>query len=204
VSFTSSFIAVDGTREQFREAFPIVWPHVQVEEVSAELPTWDAAYAWSEPRCGYLKGAHPSEVHLFVADGPRAIKLDFSTCTFDEEEMLARLSERFTTAMAFATQGTSGFAGFRLFERGTLRREIIGCGRQVTTNGEPIPAEQGLDVQQRFYLNEIRHLQRALGLSFEFSPDNLGPFVALRVINTIAAALVQPARAPKRPWWKFW
>jgi hypothetical protein len=204
MSFFSSFVAVRGSRDEFREAFPTVWPRYRVEEVSGELNTWDEMLAWGEGRDEHLGGPAGSEVHAFTRDGDWAVKFDFSSYPFDEAEQLARPGERFGTAAAFATQGTAGFAGFRLFEGGTLRREIVGCDGKVETKGEPIPAERGIDIHPKFYLDQIWALQRALGLSFDFWDGAPGPFVAVRVVDTTAPPAPPRIAARKRPWWRFW
>src|SRR5262249_11869968 len=152
-----------------RDEFLRIWTQFRLEETSGELATFDDLYAWATPRTGHLQGKHPSDVKAFAQDGSRAVLLDLSMLLFDDEDQLAALSQRFGEALAFVTQGTSGFAGFRLFERGKLRREILGEDGNVTTVGPAIAAEQGMDVRRGFYLNEVYALQRALGFSFDFT-----------------------------------
>ncbi len=203
MSFFSSFVIVRGSRDDFREAFPAVWTRYRPDEVSGELKTWEEMRAWAEPRDENLEGEAYSEVHAFAQDGAWAVMFDFSAHPLGEDEQLARLSERFGTAAAFATQGTSGFAGFQLFEGGTLRREILSNDGKVETAGDPLPAERGIDAGRKFYLDEIRALQRALGLSFGSWDEARGPFVAVRALDTTDGP-DPTAGIKRRPWWKFW
>jgi hypothetical protein len=201
VSFSSCFVAVTGSRDQFRQGFLDIWNRFRLEETSSELPTWNDMYAWSEPRSGYLKGKHPSDVFAFAQDGPWAVVIDLSLCLIDDTDQLALLSQQFGTVVAFATQGTSGYAGFRMFEGGNLRREIIGVDGQVSTTGAPVAAEQGIEVSRRFYLKEICALQSALGFSFDYPNRVPAPFSAIRVVDT--TEYPRPT-VRKRPWWKIW
>jgi hypothetical protein len=203
MSFTSSFVAVPGSRDQFRREFLRIWKRFRLEETSAELPTRDELHAWSEPHSGYLTGKHPSDVMAFAQDGRWAVVIELSLVLFDDAEQLALLSERFGSAVAFATQGTSGFAGFRMYETGDLRREIVGTDGKVLTVGAPIAAEQGIDASQQFYLTEVYALQKALGFSFDLTDRVPGPFSAVHVVDTTEYPQSAPNRK-KRPWWKFW
>jgi hypothetical protein len=203
MSFTTSFVAVPGSRDQFRREFLDIWKRFRIEESSAELSTRDDLYAWSESRSGHLKGKHPSDVIAFAQDGRWAVVIELSLVLFDDAEQLALLSERFGSAVAIATQGTSGFAGFRLYEAGNLRREIIGDDGKITTVGAPIAAEQGINASEQFYLPEVCALQKALGFSFDLTDRVPGPFSAVHVVDTTVYSQ-SDAKSKKRSWWKFW
>jgi hypothetical protein len=139
----------------------------------------------------------------FARDGRWAVAIDVSLLLFDDTEQLALLSQRFGTATAFATQGTAGFAGFRLFEGGSLRREITGNDGKVETVGTPIAAEEGIPIDRQFCLDEIFTLQRAMGFSFQFTDGVPGPFSAVHVVDTTEYP-APAAKIKRRPWWRFW
>ena len=70
------------------------WPTLEVAEPAQELASWDDAYRWAGPRCGYLAGAHPHDVKLLYRNGVWSVISDISTCMASDAESLADLSRR--------------------------------------------------------------------------------------------------------------
>ena len=56
VSFIYSFLAARCEIPQLQAAMLAAWPALEVAEPVQELASWDDAYRWAGPRCGYLAG----------------------------------------------------------------------------------------------------------------------------------------------------
>jgi hypothetical protein len=204
MSLSRALIAIRGDRDHFRELFLRVWGYYRLVAVSPALNSLDEFTAWSEPRCGYLKGEHPNDVKAFWQDGDWAVLLDLSMLLIDEPARLAALSREAGVAAAGLTQGTSGTAMFSLFEDGSARREIARSEGALLANfGEPLAAEAGLRVADGFYIDELERLWAGLGLS-PFWSEPRPPLVALHVIETGDYGVPLPSNGKKKPWWKFW
>jgi hypothetical protein len=174
VSFIHSFLAARCEIPQLQAAMLAAWPALEVAEPVQELASWDDAYRWAGPRCGYLAGDHPHDVKLLYRNGAWSVISDLSTCMASDAELLADLSRRLGRVIVATTQGTVGFAELQLFEAGAAVRSITGQAGRTTQTGTPIPEEEGVALEP-FYLDELDTLWRRLGLSSFLEGDPAGP-----------------------------
>lgn len=201
---SNALVAAKTDRDRLQEAFLTAWDNLRLVERSPEFRALEEMYAWGKPRSRSLGSPDSNEVFALWQDGSWAVMLDFSMCLSTDEDRLGKLSERLGLVALALTQGTSGTAIFQLYEGGKLLRGIESCDGRITTRGEPIPAEEGLDAGTRFYIDEIEEVWLALGMTSFWAGDKV-PMVALHVLDTTDYGL--PADRPKprkRPWWKFW
>jgi hypothetical protein len=204
MSFSNALVAARTDRDRLQDAFLTVWDTLRPIERSPEFRTFEELYAWSKLRSRSLGGTDPNEVFAFWQDESWAVMLDFSMCLSADEDRLIRLSGRLGLVAVAVTQGTSGTAMFQLYEGGQLLRGIDSCDGRITSRGEPVPAEAGVNVEAGFYIDEIERVWLALGMTSFWAGDKV-PLVALHVLDTTDYSL--PAVRPKtrrRPWWKFW
>jgi hypothetical protein len=211
VSFIYSFLAARCDLPALQEAMLEAWPTLEIAESVQSFASWNDAYQWAGPRCGYLAGAHPHDVKLVFRDGPWSVIADISTCMASDTQSLAELSRRVGRVVVATTQGTVGFAELQVFADGTAVRSIAACEGRTTQAGAPIPEESGVPLGT-FYLKELDTIWRRLGLSSFLDRDPTGPVVAVHVFDrasltgTVPAPALarQPRRSRSRPWWKLW
>jgi len=211
VSFTYSFLAARCELSELQAAMLAAWPTLEVAEPVQAFASWDDAFKWASPRCGYLAGAHPHDVKLLYRDGIWSVIADISTCMVDDTESLADLSRRVGRVVAATTQGTVGFAQLLVFEAGAATRSITGQGGRITEAGTPIAEEAGVSLET-FYLDELDTIWQRLGLSSFLKADPAGPVVALHVLDRTPLAESAPAptlaqrrtESRPRPWWRLW
>ena len=140
------------------------WPTLELAEPAQTFASWDEAYQWAGPRCGYLAGAHPHDVKLLYRSGAWSLIQDISTCMVSYTELLADLSRRVGRVVAATTQGTVGFAELLVFEAGANLRSITGLDGHTTQTGATIPEEEGIPLAH-FYLDELDTIWQRLGLA---------------------------------------
>ena len=211
MSFTYFFLAARCELPELQAAMLAAWPTLEVAEPIQTFASWDQAYQWASPRCGYLAGAHPHDVKLLHRDGDWSVISDISTCLASDTESLAELSRRIGRVIVAATQGTAAFAQLLVFEAGAATRSLTGESGRTSQTGAPIPEEAGIPLET-FYLKELDTIWRRLGLSSFLEGDPTGPAVAIHVLDRTPVAesvstptLVQrPTASTRRPWWKLW
>jgi len=211
VSFTYSFVAAKCELSESQGALLTAWPTLEIAEPVQIFASWDDAFQWAGPRCGYLAGAHPHDVKLLYRDGNWSVLADISTCMVEDTDSLADLSRRVGRVVAATTQGTVGFAQLLVFEAGAATRSITGQrGRITEATGAAIAEEAGV-LLGAFYLNELDTIWYRLGLSSFLNADPVGPVVALHVLDrtpmperAAAPTFVQRRESGPRPWWKVW
>jgi len=208
MSFTYCFFAARCELAELQSAMLAAWPTLEVAEPAQEFASWDDAFQWAGPRCGYLAGAHPNDVKLLYRDGTWSVVSDISTCMASDTASLAELSGRVGRVVLATTQGTVGYAELQVFEAGAAVRSIIGNGGRVTESGAAIPEEAGVALET-FYLDELDTIWRRLGLSSFLAADPTGPTVALHVLDRTPLAEGPPAPTQRqsqrrRPWWRLW
>ncbi|HVP45811.1 MAG TPA: hypothetical protein VMT32_04485, partial [Bryobacteraceae bacterium] len=62
MSFNYSYIAIRCDVHELQAALLASWPELALAEPAQEFASWDSAYQWAVPRCGYLRGTHPNDV----------------------------------------------------------------------------------------------------------------------------------------------
>jgi hypothetical protein len=211
VSFTYSFLAAKCELSELQEALLAAWPTLEIAEAVQTFASWDDAFQWASPRCGYLAGTHPHDVKLLYRDGIWSVLADISTCMVEDKDSLADLSRRVGRVVAATTQGTAGFAQLLVLEAGAPTRSITGQGGHITeATGAAIAEEAGVPLGA-FYLNELDTIWHRLGLSSFLNADPVGPVVALHVLDRTpmpesapAPNLVRRRESRPRPSWKLW
>jgi hypothetical protein len=208
MSFTYCFLAARRELAALQSAVLAAWPTLEVVEPAQEFASWDDAFRWAGPRCGYLAGAHPNDVKLLFQDGTWSVVADISTCMASDTASLAELSGLVGRLVVASTQGTVGFAELQVFEAGAAIRSITGNGGRTIESGAPIPEESGVALET-FYLDELDTIWQRLGLSSFLAAGPIGPVVALHVLDRIPLAEGAPAPTQRqavrrRPWWRLW
>jgi hypothetical protein len=211
MSFIYSFLAAKCEIPELQAAMLDAWPTLELAEPAQTFASWDEAYQWAGPRCGYLAGAHPHDVKLLYRSGAWSLIQDISTCMVSYTESLADLSRRVGRVVAATTQGTVGFAELLVFEAGANLRSITGLDGHTTQTGATIPEEEGIPLAH-FYLDELDTIWQRLGLASFLARAPAGPVVALRVIDRTAGderdqaptLPTRPTQSESRPWWKLW
>jgi hypothetical protein len=211
MSFIYSFLAARCELPELQAAMLAAWPSLQVAEPVQAFPSWDEAYQWATPRCGYLAGAHPHDVKLLYRDGVWSVISDISTCMAEDTGSLADLSRRVGRVVVATTQGTVGFAQLQVFEAGAPIRSITGQNDRTTEAGAPLPEEAGVSLAT-FYLDELDTIWQRLGLSSFLQADPKGEVHALHVLDRTPLAegvppptsAQRPTESRPRPWWKLW
>jgi hypothetical protein len=209
VSLIYCFIAGRCELPELQAAMLAAWPTLELAEGAQTFASWNDAYQWATPRCGYLSGAHPHDVKLLYRDGMFSAIQDISTCMASDRESLAHLSRRVGRVAVATTQGTVGFAELQVFEDGAAIRSITGQDGRITQAGAPIPEEAGVSLD-RFYLDELDAIWRRLGLSSFLEAEPAGPVVALHVLDrtaldeSVPLLAAQATQSQPRSWWKLW
>jgi hypothetical protein len=205
-------VAVKAPVAQFRAAFSRTWTKFEIVAVAETLQDANAMWAWKESHEQVVSAADWSEenpgkeVYVFWQDGAWGVMMDSSYTLASDEEALKDLSTQLGTVVSFIVETAGGCADFWCFVNGSLRRNICNDGTAVSTQGEPLPEEAGIDVSH-YYMEESEALWKALGLSpYEQMPTSVS-CQALCVVDRTDYNKVVPARptpALKKPWWKFW
>ena len=222
-------IAARTSATRFREAFSRTWRRFEVVESVEHLADADEIENWRESHEQFVSAANWSrdnpgrEVYAFWQDGPWAVMMDGSYTLATDEAALRSLSNEFGTAVSFVVETAGGCADFWCFEQGDLRRRISNADGKVTTAGDPLPQEAGIDTAH-YYMDETEALWKAFGLSPIYDNPTSHECQAVCVIDRTdyggiaddpsrqPSSGVQTARevpsvkrpSPKRSWWKLW
>ena len=209
MSFSYSYLAARCEIDELQAAFLAAWPAFELVAPAQHCESWDSAYRWAEPRCGYLQGRHPDDVKLLFRNNTSSVLADISMCMADDVDALAELSRRVGRIVAATTQGTAGYAQLLVFEAGKEIRSITGQDGRTTAAGTPLAEEAGIGLNT-FYLDEIDAIWQRLGLSSFLTSEPAGPTVALHVVDRtpypeVAAFPVSAGEQheARRPWWQF-
>jgi hypothetical protein len=207
MSYTMAMIAARAAPDAFKAAVLKAWSFAELGE-----PTEHADYG---AFCEWLAANDSEDVQAkgIYRDGEWSVLFDYSMLMSSDEPSLAELSRALGLVMVNNTQGTAGFAEFRLYEAGALRRRILSDDGALTQTGAPLPEEAGLDLDD-FYMGSHEELSARVGVP-SFWGVAQPPFSAFRVYGSKqppdASVLARPAvdsatRAvqARRPWWKFW
>jgi hypothetical protein len=196
-------VAVKTTVPLLREAFFRTWPHFELVIANDDLADGDAVSKWQQTQ---QKPGSAMGVFAFWQEGPWAVLLDPTYVLASDETALKSLSAEFGTVASFVVETTSGSAFFCYCVNGSLRRKISNDDSVLSTAGEPIPEEAGLDVS-RFYMNETEALWTAFGISPYQAMDGAVRFQAICVLDRTDYSKLVPDRprpAPRKSWWKLW
>jgi hypothetical protein len=206
-------VCVKGTVAEFRAAFAQAWPKLEITATAENFADADAIWAWKKSQAKFVSGADWSkdnpgrEVYLFWPSGDWAMMLDPSYVLASDDDGLKYLSTRFGIAMTFIVETAGGTAAFEYFENGELRRSIANCETDLSTEGEPLAEESGIDISN-YYMKETEALWNAFGLSpYETMESAAGCHAICTIDRTDysdALATMAKSAAAKRPWWKFW
>jgi len=224
-------VAAKTSVANFREAFPRTWTKFEIVAMEDHLPDANAMRAWWKSHERFVSGAdwtmdNPGkEVFAFWQDGPWAVMLDCSYVLASDDDRLKDLSNLFGAVLSFAVETAGGCAFFSCFENGQMRRKINNINADVTSEGEPMPEEAGIDIS-KYYMDETEALWKAFGMDsdMEGEPTQQG-YQAICVIDHTdyghlhkgeykdpksleihddpVAHQPQPVK-PMKPWWKFW
>jgi hypothetical protein len=203
VSYTYSYLAARCEVHELQAAVLASWPALELAEPVQQFASWDSAYQWAVPRCGYLQGTHPNDVKLLFRDGIWSVVADISLCMSSDGDSLAELSRRVGRVVVATTQGTVGFAQLLVFEAGAAIRSKTGEAGHAVETGTPLPEEAGIP-QETFYLDELDNIRQRLGLSSFLRAEPVGPVIAMHVLDRTPHPLAPRPEERRRPWWKFW
>jgi hypothetical protein len=198
--------------DELREAFSDVWPKFEVVAFEQGFTNFDAVQAWEKTQAKFVSAADSTpknrgrEVFTFWQDGPWAVLQDQSYVLCYDDEALKKLSERLGSVLSFVIETAGGVAEFWCFEDGTLRRSLSYSDGALSTQGDPLSEEDGLD-STSYYMKETEALWNAFGIS-PYNEGNLNDCQAICVVDQTdyGDVLANSPFAPKvkKPWWKFW
>ena len=204
MSYSYSYVAAKCEVQVLQAALLAAWPALRLEEPAQQFASWDSAYQWALPRCGYLQGTHPNDVKLLFRNGAWSVIADISLCMSGDGGSLAALSRGVGRVVAATTQGTAGFAQLLVFEAGAAIRSITGEAGHTVETGTPLPEEAGVPLGS-FYLNELDTIWQRLELPSFLGAEPGGPVVGLHVFDQTSYPQTGATKASaRRPWWKFW
>lgn len=217
-------VAAKTTVPRLRDAFLRAWPSYQLAESADHLKDPQEAEQWQKAHARRVTAAqwgpdNPEKmVFVFWQDGPWAAFMDESYVLAMDEPALVLLSGELGTVISFAVETAGGCAFFRCFENGQLRRSIDNSDGKMTSQGDPLPQEAGIDTAN-YYMDETEQLAHAFGLvPFDRMPTS-SDLQAISVIDktdygeVIKTAAPPPPQTPisppepkmgQKPWWKFW
>jgi hypothetical protein len=217
-------VAAKTSVARLRDAFLRAWPNYQLAESADHLGNPQEAQAWQKAHARRVTAAQWSADNLekmafiFWQDGPWAAFMDESYVLGMDEPALAQLSAELGTVITFTVETAGGCAFFRCFENGQLRRSIDNSDGEMSSQGDPLPQEAGIDTG-KYYMQETEQLASAFGLvPFDQMPTS-ADLQAISVIDrtdygevSTTAALPPPKepaqaampRSQQKPWWKFW
>lgn len=214
-------VAVQVPLQEFRTAFSEVWPQLEVAASADSFSDAEAIWCWksanerSVPAAQWTKEDPGSEVYVLCQDGPWAVLMDFSYVLAGDEKALEQLSRRFGTVLSFIVETAGGCAYFWCYQSGQLRRMIQNIDGEVTSSGESLPEESGIDVG-KYYMDQTEELMRAFALSAVEQLPVVSTAVAVSTIDRTDFAHVAAAVGAgksngeatsthtAKPWWKFW
>ncbi len=156
----------------------------------------------------------------------RGLWIDNGWTIIHDPEMVDPLEQKKIEALSkslnadiwtFLIQTTSGSFSFSKFSPDRVRHFFAGAGQVAENEGMPLPEEQGLNINEKIFTNDLESLTRKLG--FKIQPDTHGEYIVkyLAFNEQMKAQMLpfkqevkpqQPApKAPptnEKPWWKIW
>lgn len=215
-------LAVRADIHSLREAFPQIWPNLEVVDSADGFETRDAFWAWMRDSEQFVSAAEwtreqpGTETYALFQDGPWSLLFDESYTLASDEAALQVLSQRFGTALSFVVETAGGCAYFWCYENGSLRRSILTSDGTTQLVGDRLPQEEGVDVDH-YYMDEAEALMAAFGLAPVDEQPRDAQAIALAVVDRTdySSLLSQKTPAPSpgdnprlhrtsKPWWKFW
>jgi len=173
-------VAAKASVDEFRDAFTSAWPQLEVVASEENLPDPNAMWEWKYSQEQFASAAdwtkdNPGrEVYCFWQDGPWAVMMDSSYTLASDEDALKVLSSKIGTVLSFVVETAGRCAFFACYENGMLRRQINYNDGHVSTEGEPLPEENGIDVNN-YDMDETETLWKAFGFSrYEEMPTSEG------------------------------
>jgi hypothetical protein len=165
-------IAVKASVAKFRDAFSRTWPQFETIASAGNFPDANAIWAWKESHEEFASAANWSKdnpgkgVYVFWPDGPWTIMMDPDYTLATDEEGLQRLSVQVGAGavLSFVVESAGGSAFFWCAKDGKILRKIINSDTDVSTEGNPLPEEKGIDISN-YYMDETESLWKAFGLS---------------------------------------
>ncbi|HET6428894.1 MAG TPA: hypothetical protein VFJ30_10815 [Phycisphaerae bacterium] len=171
---------------QLRDRFLPLWSkHELVGEV-ANLPDFDALCRWREENevfvsaADWTKDRPGTEVKGIYSDGKWSVLVDFSYCICADTGQIAELSMLAGAVIVLTVGMHGGVAALDAYDQGRSIRSIAQIGGQLTTEGEPLPNEHGIDLDS-FYLAGADALWRSFGLHSVLDQPPPGPMAAICV-----------------------
>src|ERR1022692_3234048 len=152
-------IAAKASVAQFRMAFSHAWTKFEIVASNDNFHDANALWAWKKSHEQFVSAAKWTkddpgrEVYAFWRDGPWAIMTDESYTLASDEESLKILSDALGTVLSFVVETAGGCAFFWCFENGKLRRKISNADADITTEGDCLPQEAGIDISN-YYMEE--------------------------------------------------
>lgn len=207
-----SLVAVPAAMEDLARELTAVWPQYPIvaRETLSSLDAWSDWKRGTErfvPAADWTPDNPGVEVHALLKDGVWAVLLDTGHVLATDADALSQLSHVFGRSLSFVIETASGFASFAAYRQGRLERSIESVEGQVTTQGEPMPEEAGLDLGQ-YDMAETEALQQRFGLNaFTSAPPSVVLGVAMTDSTDYSAQSQQMVAVPavkKRAWWKLW
>jgi hypothetical protein len=226
-------LAVRLPVSELKDRFLGLWSKYQLVAKIDNLPNIDALGQWRDANevfvsaVDWTKENPGSEVKGFYADGEWSVLMDFSSIICADEEELAQFSKAVGLVIVLTIGMHGGVASLDAYDNGRLVRRITSIDGRLRTEGEPLPNEQGIDLDS-FYLDGADALWRSFGLQSILDHEPPGPMAAICVSDrtdfgakhshklpedcgpAADVSLSQTPKgvsapgSPKKRWWRFW
>ena len=148
---------------------------------------------------------------LWVDNGWTIISDPEMVDTVDDEALL-RLSNKLNSEVqTFIIQTTSGSFGFAKYDK-IKQRHFFSTDGEVTDNfGSPLTEEQGINLNERVFVDDILKLASNFGIDLEAKSVNSFIVKQLSYSDELKKELEQFKQVQanqmtntKKPWWKIW
>lgn len=154
-----AYVATKAPVSRLRESFFRTWPKFETVAVADGFPNAESVWAWKSSHekivfaAEWTKENPGQEVYVFWQDGSWAVMMDHSYTLASDQNGLSRLSSEFGTVISFVVESAGASAFFWYFKNGDLRRSISNDGNDISTTGEAITEEAGIDISN-YYMDE--------------------------------------------------
>lgn len=140
-----------------------------------------------------------------------------------EDEKICQLSKDLETPiLTFMVQSNSGSFWFAKYNKVKQRHLFVVGGLVAENIGEPLPEEEGLNINENIFIDDIIRLANNLGIDFEVSntqttftikelgyseqlQDELDQVIEPLKLNKkeVSNSQNDKVKKKKKPWWKF-
>lgn len=181
-------IAVKTSAENLKSLLLSHCPHLELVDSKSDFASIEEVWQWKDDKTEFVSAADWSlenpgkSVYLIWQDGDWALFFDSEYVLSSNNDLLSGLSKQLDQSLSFVVESAGGCAFFTCFENGTLRRKITYFDDNAELEGEPLPEEEGIDVDN-YYMDETEALWKAFGINAVQCLQTSKDCLAIRVID---------------------